>query len=604
MFKANLLYSDEEYVYKKPKIIGDNVFDDLKVTKIFEFCAPLNFDSISSKDIKYTIEILKNPCQLKKDILYRQEIFRKFLSKESKESGNLVNNLYNALKEVNVLQKIRETYDFNYGGEHDIEYLKAVNYIFFIKSYKLYVDNIYSAINSSVVKFDEDETPENSGLRNFFSQIELEKNMLDSSEITEPVDKFLSYLKDKKNITGELKTQNGVFTTLNFDTDAKNIKSTYPQKIPLFDLIRNVEDYLGIYRQEYEIKEKGKSFQNDNDELYTPEKYTNFEKHFILQLIYDEETQNETSFAPLIKKIIEIHDNIDITYFLTVFDEIKFYRTICKIINIMSENTENSVCYPDVYEDDILRAKLNFTEVFDPIVAVQKLAEYQEKHNTSNLPDRKISDVIPNDVSFDQKNVFVITGPNNGGKTAFVRAVGISLIFFGAGAPVFSKTASFTVGLNIHSHFTANETHLQESGRLQDEINRLNAIIEKSDNLSFIILNETFAGTNSIKALSLFEDFLREMEKINFMCIYVTHFHNIAFYVEDQQDNPQRLPVYSKCDNLIAYMDDMPNSANAGRTYRILSMKPSDTSYSKDIVTKHNLSWEQLKANLKIAGNR
>lgn len=598
MFKANLLNTGEEYIYKKQKIIGDNVFEDLKITKIFEFCAPLNFDSISSKDIKHTLEILKTPCQVKKDILFRQKIFRKFLS-----SGNFVNDLYNALREVNVLQRIRETYDFDYGGERDIDYLKAVNYIFFIKSYKLYIDNIYNAVKNTSEKFelfDSDETFEDSGLYNFFNQIELEKNKIDSSEISEPVEEFLSYFADKKNIIGELKTQSGVFTTFNFDTEIKNIKSTYPQKIPFFDLIKNIEDFLDIYRQEYEIKEKGKSLRDDSDELYIPEKYTNFEKHFILQLIYDEETENETSFAPVIKKIIEIHDNIDISYFVIVFDQMKFYRTMCKIISVISENTENQMCYPDVREDFV---KLSLTELFDPVIAVQKLAEYQEKNNTSNLPDKKIDDIIPNDLSFGEKNLFVITGPNNGGKTAFVRAAGISVIFFGAGAPVFAKSADLSVGINIHSHFTVNETHLKESGRLQDELNRLNSVIEKSDEYSFIILNETFAGTNSIKALTLFENFLNDLEKRKFLCVYVTHFHNIAFSVEDMQSmhenvkDANKLPAYNKCDNLIAYLDE----TNGGvRTYKILPMKPSDTSYSKDIVLKHNLSWEQLRANLKI----
>ena len=159
-----------------------------------------------------------------------------------------------------------------------------------------------------------------------------------------------------------------------------------------------------------------------------------------------------------------------------------------------------------------------------------------------------------------------------------------------------------------------NETHLKESGRLQDELNRLNGVIEKSDEFSFIILNETFAGTNSIKALALFEDFLIDLEKRKFLCVYVTHFHNIAFSVEEMQEvrergnnanNPKnadnkldKLRLYNKCDNLIAYMDE--KDGRGVRTYKILPMKPSDTSYSKDIVLKHNLSWEQLRANLKI----
>jgi len=592
MFKANLLYRDDEYIYKKPKIIDENVLDDLKISKIFDFCAPLSFDQIKKDDVNYTLEVLRNPCQLKKDILFRQEIFRTFL-----KSNTLATDLYKVLEDINILNKIKENYDFDYASEKDIEYLKAVNYIFFLKSYKLYLNNIYSVLINAGIS----GSPEDSGLRILLSQTELEKNKMDSPDISVPMDQFLSYFEDKKNISGELRTQNGVFTTLNFDTDIKNIKSTLPQKIPFLDLIKNIETYLDIYKPEYEIKEKGKSAAEGGDgggstesdnEIYLPDKYTNFEKHFILQMIYDEEVENEVDFSPLIKQIIEIHDGIDVSCFSVVFDQVKFYRTVCKVIRTISEYSENVLCYSEVNED--FKAKFDMKNIFDPVIIVQKLADYQEKHNTRNLPESKITGIIPNDLSFDKKNLFVITGPNNGGKTAFARAAGINSIFFGAGSSVFAESAEISVGLNIHSHFTVNETHLKESGRLQDEINRLNKVIEQCDNYSFIILNETFAGTNSIKALSLFEDFLKRLEKMDFLCVYVTHFHNIAFSVEDKQG----MGLYSKCDNLIAVIDN----DTGVRTYRILAVKPSDTSYSKDIVKKHNLSWEQLKANLKIGG--
>jgi len=590
MFNANLLYCDDEYIYKKQKIIDENVLDDLKIAKIFDFCAALGFDQIKKGDVKYTLETLRNPCQLKKDILFRQEIFKTFLS-----SKTLANDLYKVLEDINILNKIKENYDFDYASEKDIEYLKAVNYIFFLKSYKLYLNNIYSVLKDAGIS----ESPESSGLRILLTQVGLEKNKMESPDIAEPMEKFLSYFADKKNISGELRTQNGVFTTLNFDTDIKNIKSTYPKKVPFLELIRNIEDYLDIYKPEYEIKEKGRTAAESiggggnvetETEIYLPDKYTNFEKHFILQLIYDEEIENEVDFSPLIKKIIEIHESIDVSCFPILYNQMKFYRTMCKVINLISDYSENALCYPDINED--IKAKFNLKDIFDPVIIVQKLADFQEKYNTRNLPEDKIPGIIPNDISFDEKSLFVITGPNNGGKTAFVRAAGISAIFFGAGAPVFAGEAEISVGLNIHSHFTVNETHLKDSGRLQDEINRLNKVIEQCDSYSFIILNETFAGTNSIKALSLFEDFLKRLEKMNFICVYVTHFHNIAFSVEDKQGTK----LYEKCDNLIAVIDNDTEI----RTYKILPVKPSDTSYSKDIVRKHNLNWEQLKANLKI----
>jgi hypothetical protein len=191
MFKANLLHSDEEYIYKKQKAIEENVFEDLKIARIFDFCAPLNFDHIKKEDVKYTQKTLQNPCTLKKDILFRQGIFKVFLA-----SDTLADNLYKALEDINILDKIKENYDFDYGSEKDIEYLKAVNYIFFLKNYELYLENIYSVMAQSGADF------ENSGLNDFFSRLGLEKEKMDSPEIVGPMDELLSYFAGKKIYRG------------------------------------------------------------------------------------------------------------------------------------------------------------------------------------------------------------------------------------------------------------------------------------------------------------------------------------------------------------------------------------------------------------------
>ena len=582
MFKSDLLYCGEEHIYKHQKITDDNVFEDLKISGIFRFCAPLNFDNITVKDINYTLEVLKKPCQVKKDILYRQQIFKKLL-----ENEGLVNSLYETLQDVNVLSRIRETYDFNYGGETDIEYLKAVNYVFFVKSYMLFINNIYELLKTYDLG--------DSGLYMLFCGIQAEKTKFEQPDITRPIEEFLARFENKKNITGELQTQSGVFHYFNFDWNPENIQCSYEEafetrKIPFFELLKDLEDFLDIYKQEYEIKEKGKSIKNrtrKGEELYTPEKYTNFEKHFILQLIYDEESETGESLAPLVKRILEIHDSIDISCFTELAGQIRFYRTVCKIITVISAHTECAFCYPEITEDAV---NFKLTGVIDAVVAMQKLAEFQEKNKTNNLPETKISGIIPNDISFSEKKLFVITGPNNGGKTAFARALGIAAVLFGAGAPVFAESAVFSAGLNVLTHFTADETHLIESGRLQDELNRLERVTENSDEYSLVLLNETFAGTNSVKALELFKDFLKDRAGIKFLCVYVTHFHNIAFYVEE---NAEKL---SECGNLIASIDP----AAYVRTYKLLPANPSDTSYSRDIVIKYELSWEQISAKLGV----
>ncbi|GHV11797.1 hypothetical protein FACS1894219_03550 [Clostridia bacterium] len=575
----SLLFASEAHTYAAPRVIPGSVFSDLKVMKVFAFARNLYFDTIREADVSLTEDILSHPCGTKDDVLHRQNIFRVFM-----KNPGFVGRLYKTLGEVKSLQKIRASYDCSFAGGDDCDllYLRAVNYIFFIKSYEIYLSNIILAFDGI------DLSGDKSALNELFDYCEAEKAKLSSPDIAEPISKMLSYFEGKTSITGELTTKDGVFTGLNFDTDLTKIHSNNPKRKAFFDLLRSFEDLLGIYRNEYEIREKGASmFGGDSPGIYMPDRFTGFEKHFLLRLIYDLETDNGVDFTPMVNAVVKFHDTIDIAPMDQIFEEIRFFRLAHRTVEMLTEFSENPLCFPEI--DDGRTPLLSLEAVFDPVILTQKLADYQTERNSSNLPESKIRGIIANSVGFTpDKKMYVVTGPNNGGKTAFVRAAGLAVIFALSGMPVPAKHAKISLLTNVLTHFTANETHSLESGRLQDELARLGVLIRESDDFTFAILNETFAGTNSVKALDLFEDFLVTRDKIGLNVIYVTHFHNIAFAAEEKSASD---PIYKTVSNLIACVDE----SSGQRTYKVLPKNPSDTSYSKDIVESHRLDRNALR---------
>ena len=80
---------------------------------------------------------------------------------------------------------------------------------------------------------------------------------------------------------------------------------------------------------------------------------------------------------------------------------------------------------------------------------------------------------------------FVLTGPNQGGKSTFLRSIGIAQVMMQCGLPV--TAASFKSGIfpRIFVHFTRREDSEMNSGRLDEELGRMSMIRHEPELTSF-----------------------------------------------------------------------------------------------------------------------
>lgn len=185
--------------------------------------------------------------------------------------------------------------------------------------------------------------------------------------------------------------------------------------------------------------------------------------------------------------------------------------------------------------------------------------------------------IIPNDVVFSEEEpFFFLIGANGGGKTTYLRALGINLVLFLSGCPVFAKEATIYPFDLVVSHFPADERFCN-IGRLDEEVRRTEELLSlTSGQKAFFLFNETFSGTDEKRGFDLLSSTANKIIELGHFCLYVTHFHEV---------------MNTDLSILSAEVDTKEDNK---RTYRIVKMKGNASSYAADILKKYRLDKESL----------
>lgn len=183
--------------------------------------------------------------------------------------------------------------------------------------------------------------------------------------------------------------------------------------------------------------------------------------------------------------------------------------------------------------------------------------------------------------------IAILTGPNSGGKTTYLRAVGLAQVLFQAGLAIPARQARLSPVDMIFTHFPALETG---QGRLAEEAARLRSVFEQATSHSFVLLNETFSSTAPGEALYLAQDVLCGLRSIGVRAIYATHLVDLADHLDEIE---QAVDGASTVFSLIASVQTNGNG-QAVRTFRIERGHPFGRSYAHEIAKQHGISLEQI----------
>ncbi len=244
------------------------------------------------------------------------------------------------------------------------------------------------------------------------------------------------------------------------------------------------------------------------------------------------------------------------------------------------EKKQLPTCIPEITD---VHADESIEDLYNPHLPLRSERGAQEPET-----------IVLNDLRFtaDQR-FFVLTGPNQGGKTTFTQAVGLVHLFAQTGIFVPAGNATIAPADVLDTHFPTAEHGSLETGRLSDEASRLSEIVDNITHDSLILLNESFASTSPHEAVSLAGELLKVLAEVGVRGIFATHLHELALNTED----------FGRC---IAPLtaEAVITDDSAKRTYRVREGTPSGSSFARDIAVKHGLSYEQMKSRLRSRGLR
>lgn len=199
-------------------------------------------------------------------------------------------------------------------------------------------------------------------------------------------------------------------------------------------------------------------------------------------------------------------------------------------------------------------------------------------------------DIVKNDFDFSkERSVYILTGPNRGGKTTFTQAVGLIFLLAQNGLYVPCEEISLSPCDNIFTHFPADENQTVNLGRLGEESKRISEIFSQATQKSVLLLNESFSTTSFSEGLYIAKDVVKVLRRLGARVIFNTHMHELAMSI----DEINALDGKTKVDSLIMGIQD------GQRSYKVHCAPPDGRSYAKDIAEKYGVSYEQLMESVK-----
>jgi hypothetical protein len=178
--------------------------------------------------------------------------------------------------------------------------------------------------------------------------------------------------------------------------------------------------------------------------------------------------------------------------------------------------------------------------------------------------------VVGNDVHADGKKLVVITGANSGGKSTFLRSAGVAQLMMQAGLFVTARSYQANVTRGIFTHFIREEDSGMTSGRLDDELRRMNTIADHIGPHCLMLFNESFAGTNEREGSEIGYQIVRALLEAQIKVFFVTHRYALA----------DRFRREHAPDTLFLRAERRPDGR---RNYKLAVKDPLPTSYGEDL---------------------
>jgi hypothetical protein len=188
--------------------------------------------------------------------------------------------------------------------------------------------------------------------------------------------------------------------------------------------------------------------------------------------------------------------------------------------------------------------------------------------------------VVGNDLDADRKDLIIITGANTGGKSTFLRSFGLAQLMLQAGMFVGAEHFAAEICCGVYTHYRREEDAEMESGKWDEELTRMSAIIDRIRPNALMLFNESFASTNQREGAEIAGQIVGALLDRGVKVAFVTHLYDLAAaFLAGGRDRVKFLRAERRPDG--------------SRPFRLVEAEPLPTSYGEDLYRTIFLDDEQ-----------
>jgi hypothetical protein len=252
---------------------------------------------------------------------------------------------------------------------------------------------------------------------------------------------------------------------------------------------------------------------------------------------------------PVANALAQSVDHI-LGFFQILRTELAFYIG-CLNLHDRLRSLGAPVCIPDAAPvgDRTRRAR----GLYDPCLALQMGAA-----------------VVGNDLAADGKPLVIITGANKGGKSSFLRSVGLAQLMMHCGMVVAAEAFAAPLCSGLFTHYKREEDAAMRSGKLDEELRRMSEIADRISPGALVLFNESFAATNEREGSAIATQIVRALLAKRITVFFVSHLYELG----------HTFFTHARADTLFLRAERL---ADGTRTFKLVEGEPLATSYGEDL---------------------
>lgn len=292
-------------------------------------------------------------------------------------------------------------------------------------------------------------------------------------------------------------------------------------------------------------------------------------------------------------------------------------KILVELTNLVKDKMQDLCsCEKIISEIDFHFAKARYAvkiQAIEPELTDNKGSVYIEKMKHPLLLISKGEDVVANDfeIGGGKYNSVIITGSNTGGKTVTIKTIGLFILMMKSGMFLPCVHACIYPFKSVFADIGDSQSILESLSTFSSHMTNIIEILNKSDENSFVLLDEICAGTDPVEGALLAKEILLKFAQKNVTSVITTHYGELKaleytnpfFKNASVEFNTETLqPTYKLLIGIPGLSNAISIASNLGLDKEIVEKAKHSLVTQKDpsvaVVEKLQLTHQELSHNL------